>query len=148
MARQYLDGAPADPDDAVYPRHGSGVDVESRLRRGPALALASRGAGALGVARGSGRQHADETADIGIPDVAVRIDGHTVGASIVAGQPEGLDRAAAQPTKAGATDHTEPDAAIVRHRQAAKASVFSAHFNVREFALLPVAEAIGSKLQE
>src|SRR5262245_39413836 len=100
------------------------------------------------MARGSGRQHADEAADIGIPDVAVRIDGYTVGASIVAGQPKGFDRAAVQPAKAGATDHTEPDAAIARHRQAAQAGVFADDFKVREFALRPVAEAIGSKLQE
>src|SRR5262249_53961701 len=60
----------------------------------------------------SGREHADISADVGIPDIAVGIDSEAIGPGVVARKAERCDPAVAQATKTRTAHHSEPDGAV------------------------------------
>src|SRR4029077_14171686 len=96
----------------------------------------------------SGRKHADISADVGIPDIAVGIDSKAVRPSIVARKPECCDPTVAQAAKARTAHHSEPDCPVSVDYQAAKTSVLTGILESGKLAILQSADAIGAELQE
>ena len=96
----------------------------------------------------SGRKHADISADVGIPDIAVGIDSKTVRPSVVARKPECCDPTVAQAAKARTAHHSEPDCPVSGNYQAAKTRVLVRDLEIGKLAILQSADAIGAELQE
>src|SRR5262245_46458610 len=67
---------------------------------------------ALGTAGILGRKHADTSADVGVPDIAVGIDSEAIGPGVVGRKPECCDPAVAQAAKTRIAHHSEPDGSI------------------------------------
>ena len=65
-----------------------------------------------------GWQHADKSADVGVPDIATTIDRYAERPGIFAGKRKDLDAAVAQPPEARAAHHAEPDIVIGGHGNA------------------------------
>src|SRR6476660_9299623 len=95
-----------------------------------------------------GGQHADKSADIGVPNIAIAIDGDAERPGIVAGKRKDLDVAVAQPPEARAAHHAEPDVVIWSHGNAAETGIFPTGLYIRELSILESPDAIGSKLQK
>src|SRR3984885_4314860 len=93
----------------------------------------------------SGRKHADISADVGIPDIAVGIDSKTVRPSVVARKPECCDPTVAQAAKARTAHHPEPDCPVSGDYQAAKTCVLVRDLEIRKLAILQSADAIGAE---
>src|SRR5215212_7677498 len=83
-----------------------------------------------------GGQHADKSADVGVPDIALAIDGYAERPGIVAGKRKDRDLTVAQPAEARAAQHAEPDVVIGGHGNAAETGIFPAHLGIRELSIL------------
>ena len=94
------------------------------------------------------RQHADESADNGVPNIAIAIGGDAERPGVVARKRKDLDVAVAQPPEARAAHHAEPDVAIWGHGNAAEPGIFPTGLYIRELSILESPDAIGSKLQK
>ena len=90
----------------------------------------------------SGRKHADISADVGIPDIAVGIDSKAVRPSVVARKPECCDPTVAQAAKARTAHHSEPDCPVSGDYQAAKTCVLVRDLEIGKLAILQSADAI------
>src|SRR5216684_5381061 len=97
---------------------------------------------ALPRTRMPGRQHADKSADVGVPDIAIAIDGDAERPGIVAGERKDRDLAVAQPPEAGAAQHAEPDVVIGSHGNAAETGIFLTRLDIRKLAILESPDAI------
>src|SRR2546430_16174337 len=95
-----------------------------------------------------GWQHTDKSADVGVPDIAIAIDGDAERPGVVAGKRKDLDVAVAQPSEARAAHHAEPNVAIRSHGNAAETCIFPTRLDIRELSILESPDAIGSKLQK
>ena len=95
-----------------------------------------------------GGQHADKSADVGVPDIAIAIDGDAEWPGIVAGKRKDRDVAVAQPPEARAAHHAEPDIVIGSHGNAAETGIFPTRLDIRELSILESPDAIGAELQE
>src|SRR5206468_11372578 len=95
-----------------------------------------------------GRQHTDKSADVGVPDIAIAIDGDAERPGVVAGKRKDLDVAVAQPSEARAAHHAEPNVAIRSHGNAAETCIFSTRLDIRALSILESSDAISSKLQK
>ena len=62
-----------------------------------------------------GRQHADKSADVSVPDIAIGIDADAERPGIITGERKDLDVAVAQPPEARTAHHAEPDVTIGSH---------------------------------
>src|SRR6266481_9300460 len=94
------------------------------------------------------RQHADKSADVGVPDIAIAIDGDAERPGIVAGKRKDRDVAVAQPPEAGAAQHAEPDVIIGSHGNAAKTGIFPTRLDIPKLSILESSDAIAAELQE
>src|ERR1700681_1663956 len=88
------------------------------------------------------RQHADKSADVGVPDIAIAIDGDAERPGVVAGKRKHRDVAVAQPPEARAAQHAEPDVVIGSYGNAAETGIFPTHFDIRELSILEPPDAI------
>src|SRR5215831_7548461 len=95
-----------------------------------------------------GRQHTDKSADVGVPDIAIAIDGDAERPGVVAGKRKDRDPAVAQPSEARAAQHAEPHVAIGSHGNAAEAGIFRAHLDIRELSILEPPNPISAELQK
>src|SRR6266849_1643170 len=95
-----------------------------------------------------GRQHADKSADVGVPDIAIAIDGDADRPGLVAGKRKGREVAVAQPPEARAAQHAEPDVVIGSHGNAAETGIFPARLDIPKLSILESPDAIGAELQE
>src|SRR5882762_5476865 len=91
-----------------------------------------------------GRQHADKSTDVGVPDIAIAIDGDAERPGIVARKRKDRDVAVAQSPKARAAQHAEPDVVIGSHGNAAETGIFPAHLDIPELPILESPDAIGA----
>ena len=96
----------------------------------------------------SGRKHADISADVGIPDIAVGIDSKAVRPSVVARKPESCDLTVAQAAKARTAHHSEPDCSSAATTRPLRPAFWSANLEIGKLAILQSADAIGAELQE
>src|SRR5438046_4559921 len=103
---------------------------------------------ALPCTRMLGRQHADKSADVGVPDIAIAIDGDAERPGIVAGKRKDRELAVAQPPEARAAHHAEPDVVVGSHGNAAETGIFLTHLDLRELSILESSDAIAAELQE
>src|SRR5215471_19693304 len=103
---------------------------------------------ALGTAGISGRKHADISADVGVPDIAVGIDSEAIGPGVVARKPECCDPAVAQAAKTRIAHHSEPDGSIIGDRQPAKTGILLSDLEIGKLAVTQSADAIFAELQE
>ena len=62
-----------------------------------------------------GRQHADKSADVSVPDIAIGLDGDAERPGSITGERKDLDVAVAQPPEARTAHHAEPDVTIGSH---------------------------------
>src|SRR5258705_6406197 len=97
-------------------------------------------------ARVPGGQHTDKPADIGVPDIAITIDGDAEWPGIVARERKDRDVAVAQSPEARAAHHAEPDVVIGSYGNAAETGIFLPHFDIRELAVLETPASIGAEL--
>src|SRR5207253_2177017 len=95
-----------------------------------------------------GGQHADKSTDVGVPNIAIAIDGDAEWPGIVAGKRKDRDVAVAQPPETRAAHHAESDIVIAGYGNAAETGIFPAHLDVRELSILETPDSIGAKLQE
>src|SRR3979411_3321342 len=93
--------------------------------------------------RTPGGQHADKSADIGVPDIAIAIDGDAERPGIVAGKRKDGDVAVAQPPEAHAAQLAEPDVAMGTHGDAAEPEIFPTRLDIPEYSILEPSDAIG-----
>src|ERR1700716_370585 len=98
--------------------------------------------------RTPGGQHADKSADIGVPDIAIAIDGDAERPGIVAGKRKNRDFTVAQPAEAGAAQDAEPDIVIRGHGDPAETDICPTNLDLRELSILESPDAIGAELQE
>src|SRR5258708_23435853 len=74
-----------------------------------------------------GRQHADKSTDIRVPDIAFAIDGDAERPGIVAGKRKDRELAVAQPPEARAAHHDEPEVDNGSHGNTAVTGNFPTH---------------------
>src|SRR3954471_20029103 len=83
-----------------------------------------------------GRQHADKPADVGVPDIAIAINGDAERPGVFAGKRKDVDVTVAQPPEARAAHHAEPDVVIRSHGNATESGIFSVGLDIRELSIL------------